>query len=409
MVMSGRVTRSSSSKAAAVEASQRVEAADEEAASATSEVEDVAESTATLVEEEEDEETTLGIVEDTLHSLGPNVVIIAKGPDPSEVVTATSEADEGEEVVNDNVIAQPHQTPALITAAAALGMPVVSLNSVTASRAATTVTLKYAGGGGGNESGVSDGVGNSVSGGSGVTLVPVIAGRRTVHLSSKGGQVVVTNTGAAGAAGAATSSVVGAQNVVLVRKAVGKPNSASEPSQTSTKHVEVLHHHHHTESTSTSTTTTVSPRSAAANNNAAAAATAKATSASNATPTSKGRSHASDDDEEEEGGEKMIDASEYRMVDPGCSYTTLTAANGRNTPPTSHGPPPPPHPPPRAPRRRLNGIVRKLFIHHPHAPSTPAPDIHDFQHARQVSALQSLRGGGRAQCRPRGRCDHARL
>ena len=38
---------------------------------------------------------------------------------------------------------------------------------------------------------------------------------------------------------------------------------------------------------------------------------------------------------------KMIDASDFRMVDPGCSYTTLAAAaaaNGRMTPPGNHHP-----------------------------------------------------------------------
>ena len=43
---------------------------------------------------------------------------------------------------------------------------------------------------------------------------------------------------------------------------------------------------------------------------------------------------------------KMIDASDFRMVDPGCSYTTLAAAaaaNGRMTPPNHHGHHQPPH------------------------------------------------------------------
>ena len=86
--------------------------------------------------------------------------------------------------------------------------------------------------------------------------------------------------------------------------------------------------------------------SAAANNNLATAVTAPvATSAStedSATPTTT----PSEGVEQDAPHNKMIDASDFRMVDPGCSYTTLAAAaaaNGRMTPPNHHGHHQPPH------------------------------------------------------------------
>ena len=90
----------------------------------------------------------------------------------------------------------------------------------------------------------------------------------------------------------------------------------------------------------------------AANNTAATSASSSATPAIVTTTTvaitipSEGSASANNHpegqpaDQEEAHNTKMIDASDFRMVDPGCSYTTLAAAaaaNGRMTPPNHHG------------------------------------------------------------------------
>ena len=87
-------------------------------------------------------------------------------------------------------------------------------------------------------------------------------------------------------------------------------------------------------------------RSANVQNTASTAATHKplhsATASEQATPSSEGHAHPQEEepeDSQDSDTDKMIDASDFRMVDPGCTYPTLAAAaaaNGRMTPPAHH-------------------------------------------------------------------------
>lgn len=164
------------------------------------------------------------------------------------------------------------QPPAVLTAAAALGMN-LSTSSAPAADDSNACDEDEGGGGGGD---------GTVSGG-----------------SSSGG------------------SSNGSQTLLMTRGRALKQR-LSESSQTSSRQ--------HTGDSGSAAANTQSVNHVAAAIN---------TATTKATPT-----HAQLESEEEEEEDiedsKMIDASDFRMVDPGCSYTTLAAAaaaNGRMTPP----------------------------------------------------------------------------
>lgn len=193
----------------------------------------------------------------------------------SNVVIITTTSASAASAIKDSEVTQP---PAVLTAAAALGMNL-----------STSADDQRSGGSGG--------------GGSGNNAV-------AADNESNGGDVSVSGGGANNGGS------------LLMTRGRALKQRLSESSQTSNRqHV-----------------TSRDSGSAAANqqvNHVATAATAKATSAIGHAPLADPRDLEESEEEEDEDS-KMIDASDFRMVDPGCSYTSLAAAaaaNGRMTPP----------------------------------------------------------------------------
>ena len=242
-----------------------------------------------------------------------NVVIIEATSNTEVSLAAAAEEVKSGSSPTEAGVTQP---PAVLTAAAALGMNLTStVENSTAAAAAGEPTVAT-----GDHEGSSEG--SCSSGGSAGGEAPSNGGR------AEGSRIVATNVEVltTDGGGRGTRSKQQQQRVGLL---------LSESSQTSNRQ----HHHHSadpTDSGSAVAQTTVT------------AAHLKSQSA-NATPNlnEEGSRHAPNaataadntDQEDQEENSKMIDASDFRMVDPGCTYPTLAAAaaaNGRMTPPNHH-------------------------------------------------------------------------
>lgn len=216
--------------------------------------------------------------------------------------------------LKDSEVTQP---PAVLTAAAALGMNLSTSTTTTVPTSADD-SGGDEGGGGANGDGSCGGSGSNSSGAS------------------------------VGSSGSATVNSDGGGNygALLMTRGRALKQRLSESSQTSRQQ------HVVSSDVVTICTTSDSGQSAVASGTqepvnhvavSAACITATATPrATSATPTVTSHDQELSEDESDEVNEnhtKMIDASDFRMVDPGCSYTTLAAAaaaNGRMTPP-NHG------------------------------------------------------------------------
>ena len=240
-----------------------------------------------------------------------NVVIIEATSNTEVSLAAAAEEVKSGSSPTEAGVTQP---PAVLTAAAALGMNLTSTveNSTVAAAAAGEPTVAT-----GDHEGSSEG--SCSSGGSAGGEAPSNGGR------AEGSRIVATNVEVLTTDGGGRGTRSKQQRVGLL---------LSESSQTSNRQ----HHHHSadpTDSGSAVAQTTVT------------AAHLKSQSA-NATPNlnEEGSRHApnaataaDNTDEDQEENSKMIDASDFRMVDPGCTYPTLAAAaaaNGRMTPPNHH-------------------------------------------------------------------------
>ena len=216
--------------------------------------------------------------------------------------------------LKDSEVTQP---PAVLTAAAALGMNL--------STSTTTTVPTSADDSGGDEGGGGANGDGSCGGGGGSNSSGASAGSGSATVNSDGG---------------------GNYGALLMTRGRALKQRLSESSQTSRQQ------HVVSSDVVTICTTLDSGQSAVASGTqepvnhvavTAACITATATPrATSATPTVTSHDQELSEDESDEVNEnhnKMIDASDFRMVDPGCSYTTLAAAaaaNGRMTPP-NHG------------------------------------------------------------------------
>lgn len=239
-----------------------------------------------------------------------NVVIIEATSNTEVSLAAAAEEVKSGSSPTEAGVTQP---PAVLTAAAALGMNLTStVENSTAAAAAGEPTVAT-----GDHEGSSEG--SCSSGGSAGGEAPSNGGR------AEGSRIVATNVEVLTTDGGGRGTRSKQQRVGLL---------LSESSQTSNRQ----HHHHSadpTDSGSAVAQTTVT------------AAHLKSQSA-NATPNlnEEGSRHApnaataaDNTEEDQEDNSKMIDASDFRMVDPGCTYPTLAAAaaaNGRMTPPNHH-------------------------------------------------------------------------
>ena len=211
--------------------------------------------------------------------------------------------------LKDSEVTQP---PAVLTAAAALGMN-LSTSTTTVPSGSADDSGGDEGGGSGNNGGAGNyAAGNSSSG------------------SSSSGSAHDGNDGN------------GNGGALLMTRGRALKQRLSESSQTSRQQ------HVVSSDVVTICTTSDSGQSAVASNeeepvnHVAVTAANTATTpirATSATPTTSHDQLSEDEEDEVNENTKMIDASDFRMVDPGCSYTTLAAAaaaNGRMTPP-NHG------------------------------------------------------------------------
>ena len=208
------------------------------------------------------------------------------------VVIIEASEQNGKTISSDQTASEVTQPPAVLTAAAALGMNLTSEVSTTEVSVAGSEVVNAAGDGGGSD----------------VGSEPATAG---------GGEP--SGGGSSGHRSKPTRS-----------STVNSGIQISESSQTSNRQ-------QHPNS---------DLRSANVQNTASTAATHKplhsATASDQvATPSTEGHAPTEEEPEDSQDSDtdKMIDASDFRMVDPGCSYPTLAAAaaaNGRMTPPAHH-------------------------------------------------------------------------
>ena len=232
-----------------------------------------------------------------------NVVIIETGTNTAVTLSA-SEVKAGSSEVT--------QPPAVLTAAAALGMNLTSATVETSTGAAegtSTVATVVAG----DHEDRSE-AGSCSSGGSAGGEAPSNGGRA----EGSRGNVEVLTTGSDG-----KRSKQQQQRVGLL---------LSESSQTSNRQ----HHQHSADPTDSGSAVAQTTVTAALKSQSAATPTTEGSHAPNTTAAETNPESA---EENQDSNSKMIDASDFRMVDPGCTYPTLAAAaaaNGRMTPPNHH-------------------------------------------------------------------------
>ena len=233
-----------------------------------------------------------------------NVVIIETGTNTAVTLSA-SEVKAGSSEVT--------QPPAVLTAAAALGMNLTSATVETSTGAAegtSTVATVVAG----DHEDRSE-AGSCSSGGSAGGEAPSNGGRA----EGSRGNVEVLTTGSDG-----KRSKQQQQRVGLL---------LSESSQTSNRQ----HHQHSADPTDSGSAVAQTTVTAALKSQSAATPTTA--EGSHAPNTTAAETNPESAEENQDSNSKMIDASDFRMVDPGCTYPTLAAAaaaNGRMTPPNHH-------------------------------------------------------------------------
>jgi hypothetical protein len=160
----------------------------------------------------------------------------------------------------------------------------------------------------------------------GMNLNATQAAAASVEPSDNESNTVTVNMGSVGC----DSGDSGATLLTRGRALKSRQHSSSDASQASRRQV--------TDSRSAAVAATATEEETATT----ATTTNKTTSAATPTKTGATPTNTADHPQEESEdttSEKMIDTSDFRMVDPGCSYMTLAAAaaaNGRMTPPNHH-------------------------------------------------------------------------